>query len=317
MPLVLGLASSHAPSMFVDAEHWPTIHRGLVKAVPQPPELVKETPEVLEQYVRRIRKGFATLAEELQRARPDVVVIVGDDQTEIFSNALVPALAVFIGESAAGTTSISWIGEKREDNHVSFKGLPTLARSLVEALMERGFDPAYMEELKPMGRPGVGLGHAFTRIGKVMGLAERGLPVIPVFVNAYHPPLPSAARCYALGQAMRDFFDARPERVVLYGSGGLSHCPLGPRAGWVDEPLDRWVIERIARGEGSQLKNLFTFDSDTLQSGTGEIRSWITVAGAFDGGKATVVDYIPARHAVTGLGFAYWNGENLTKRSAA
>jgi hypothetical protein len=317
MPLVLGLASSHAPSMFVGAEHWPTVHRGLVKEVPQPPELAQETPEVLGQYVRRVRKGFAALSEELQRAKPDIVVIVGDDQTEVFSNAFVPALAVFIGERASGTTSISWIGEKREDNHISFPGDPAFARSLVAALMERGFDPAYMEELRPMGRPEAGLGHAFTRIGRVMGLVEGGKPVIPVFVNAYHPPLPSAARCYALGQAMRDFFDARPERVVLYGSGGLSHCPLGPRAGWVDEPLDRWVIERIARGEGAQLKNLFTFDSDTLQSGTGEIRSWIVVAGAFDGGKGTVVDYIPARHAVTGLGFAYWNTQEREKRTAA
>lgn len=293
--------------MFVSAEHWPTVHRALVKDVPQPPELAQETPEVLEHYVRRIRKGFDALTEQLELARPDVVVVVGDDQTEVFSRAFVPALAVFIGKAASGTTSISFIGEKHTANHVNFKGHPALARGLVEALMDRGFDPVCMEELKPIGRPDTGLGHAFTRIGKVMALADRGLPLIPVFVNAYHPPLPSAARCYTLGQAMREFFDARPERVVLYGSGGLSHCPLGPRAGWVDEPLDRWVIERIARGEGAQLKNLFTFDSDTLRSGTGEIRSWIAVAGAFDGGKATVVDYIPARHAVTGLGFAYWD----------
>jgi protocatechuate 4,5-dioxygenase beta chain len=77
----------------------------------------------------------------------------------------------------------------------------------------------------------------------------------------------------------------------------------------VDEPLDRWVLERLASGEGARLKDLFTFDSDTLRSGTGEIRSWIAVAGAFDGTKATIVDYIPARHAVTGLGFAYWTPE--------
>ena len=303
--------------MFVGAEHWPTVHRGLVRDVPQPPEVAKETPEVLQDYVRRVKKGFSVLADELARARPDVVVIVGDDQTEVFSNAFVPALAVFIGEAVTGTTSITFIGEKREDNHITLACHPELAHALVEGLIERGFDPAYMEELKPMGRPTGGLGHAFTRIGKVMGLQERGLPVIPVFVNAYEPPLPSAARCYALGSALREIFDARPERVAIYGSGGLSHCPLGPRAGWVDEPLDRWVLDRIARGEGAQLQNLFTFNSDTLRSGTGEIRSWIVAAGAFDGAKATVVDYIPARHAVTGLGFAYWNVADRTSRSAA
>ena len=43
-----------------------------------------------------------------------------------------------------------------------------------------------------------------------------------------------------------------------------------------------------------------------LRGGTGEIRNWIAIAGAYEGVKATVVDYIPSRHAVTGLGFAYW-----------
>jgi hypothetical protein len=308
VPLVLGLASSHAPSMFVGAEHWPQVHKGLAGNVPQPPEFAKETPAVLEDYVRRVRKGFDTLREQAAKARLDALIVVGDDQMEVFSKAFIPALAVFIGESASGSTSISWIGEKREDNHITLKGHPELSRVLLEGLMGRGFDPAYIEKLTPLARPQSGLGHAFTRIGKVLGMDASGLPMIILFVNAYHPPLPSAARCYALGKAIRDIFADRPERIAIYASGGLSHCPLGPRAGWVDEPLDRWVLERIERGEGTKLQDLFTFDSDTLQSGTGEIRSWIAAAGAFDGAKGTVVDYIPARHAVTGLGFAYWNG---------
>ena len=129
---------------------------------------------------------------------------------------------------------------------------------------------------------------------------------MPVFTNAYHPPLPSAARCYAMGQALRDIFAKRPERIAVYGSGGLSHDPRGPRAGWVDEPLDRWLLERIERGEGAELQTLFTTKSATFHGGTGEIRNWIALAGVFDGVKGTVVDYIPAHHAVTGLGFAYW-----------
>jgi Catalytic LigB subunit of aromatic ring-opening dioxygenase len=306
MPLVLGLASSHAPSMFCPADQWPRVHRMLSKEVPQPPELADETPAVLEEYVQRVQHGFGTLREQLEAARPDALVIVGDDQTEVFSKAFVPAIAVHLGEEASGTTSISWIGEKPEDNRVTLRNNPALARAMVERLMARGFDPAYVEELLPLGRPANGLGHAFTRLSRVLGTTDTGLPTIIVFLNAYHPPLPSAARCYALGRALGDFFADRPERVAVLASGGLSHCPMGPRAGWVDEPLDRWVLDRLADGEGARLQELFTFDSDTLRSGTGEIRSWITVAGAFDGVRATVIDYIPARHAVTGLGFAYW-----------
>jgi len=306
MPIVLGLASSHTPSMFSPAELWPKIHKGLTRDVPQPAKLAEETPEVIEQHVRRVKEGFRTLRNEIEAAEIDLMVLVGDDQTEVFSEACIPALAVFIGESVTGSTSISWTGQKHEDNHIRLKGAPQIAKALVKFLIESDFDPAYIAKLQPLGRPPGGIGHAFSRIARAMGVGDTELPIIPVFLNGYHPPLPTGARCYALGQALTKFFANRPERVAIYGSGGLSHCPVGPRAGWVDEPLDRWILERIENGEGAQLKALFTFDSDTLRSGTGEIRSWIAVAGAFDGQRSKVVDYIPSVHAVTGLGFAYW-----------
>ena len=307
MPIVLGLASSHAPSMFVAADHWPTVHRGLAREVPQPAELAQETPDVIEDHVRRVQRGFATLRAQLEAAKPDAMIIIGDDQNELFSGALIPSFAIFVGEEAEGTYSISWIGEKPKDNWIKLPCHSAIGRIALEGLVERGFDFGHVEKLVPLARPELGIGHAFTRIGRVMRLVESGIPAVPIFTNAYHPPLPSAARCYALGQALRDIFAKRPERVAIFGSGGLSHDPRGPRAGWVDEPLDRWVLDRIMRGEGAQLRSLFTTDSATLRGGTGEIRNWIAVAGAYDGQAGTVVDYIPARHAVTGLGFAYWN----------
>ncbi|SRR5579884_829089 len=306
MPLGLGLASSHAPSMFVTPEQWPPLHEILTNGIPQPPQIQEETSAVIESYVQRIRKNFRVLREQLEAYRPDAVIIVGDDQMEVFSRAFIPALAIYLGEQVVGSTSIGLLGEPYEENRVTLRCHVPLARLILEELMARHFDLAYMEELVPLSRPQVGLGHAFTRLARVLGLHETGIPTVILFLNAYHPPLPTATRCYQLGQALREILDRRPERVALLGSGGLSHDPRGPRAGWVDEPLDRWILERIARGQGEQLQHLFTFDSDTLRGGTGEIRSWITVAGAFHGMPATVVDYIPARHAVTGLGFAYW-----------
>lgn len=308
MPVVLGLASSHTPSMFVPADQWPTVHKALVRDVPQPSALAKETPDVLEQYVQRIQAGFARLRAELEAAQPDALIIIGDDQNELFSNALIPSFAIFLGEAAEGTAAITFVGENPKDKRITLACNAAVAKIALSGLIERGFDLGFAEKLVPLARPEVGLGHAFTRIARAMGLTDNGIRAVPLFTNAYHPPLPSAARCYALGQALRDIFANRPERIALYGSGGLSHDPRGPRAGWVDEPLDRWLLERIECGEGDRLKTLFTTDSATLRSGTGEIRNWIAVAGAFDGLKGTVVDYIPAYHAVTGLGFAFWKG---------
>jgi hypothetical protein len=308
VPIVLGLASSHAPSMFAPIEKWAPIHRFLSRGIPQPPEFAQETPDVIEAYIGRIDRGFASLRAQLDAAKPDAVIIIGDDQNELFSNALIPSFAIFVGDAAEGSCSIGFLGEKPKDDWITLPCHAAIAKTALEGLIARGFDFGYSQKLVPLARPDNGLGHAFTRIGRAMRLVETGVPAVLIFTNAYHPPLPSAARCYALGEALREIFADRPERVALYASGGLSHDPGGPLAGWVDEPLDRWVLDRIAEGEGAQLKSLFTTDSASLRGGTGEIRSWVAVAGAYDGRKATVVDYIPARHAVTGLGFAYWNG---------
>ncbi len=309
MPLGLGLASSHAPSMFAAPDDWPKIYEVLTRGVPQPPQVADETPEVIAGYIARIRKNLRTLREQLEAYRPDAIVVVGDDQNEVFGRAFTPSLALYVGESIHGSASIGLIGQPYEQNHITLPCHVELARHLLRELVAHGFDPAQVQELQPLTRPAAGLGHAFIHLGNGLRLHELGVPVVIVWLNAYFPPCPPAERCYALGEAIRAICDRRPERVALLGSGGLSHDPRGPRAGWVDEPLDRWVLDTIAQGRGEQLKHLFTFDSDTLRSGSGEIRSWITVAGAFHGLPATVVDYLPARHAVTGLGFAFWSDQ--------
>jgi hypothetical protein len=76
-------------------------------------------------------------------------------------------------------------------------------------------------------------------------------------------------------------------------------------AGWIDQPLDRWILERLARNDVAALEHLFTFDSDALRSGTGEVRAWISVAAALRR-PATVVEYVPAHCTQTGCGFVYW-----------
>ncbi len=306
MPLELGLASSHAPSMFAPVDKWPAIYDILAGAVPAPPELASETREVLEGYAERIKHGFGVLQQQLAAYKPDALVIVGDDQNEVFGPAFNASMAIFLGEEVSGSTSIGFLGEPLDKNHLHFRCHRELAEVLLARLVEQGFDLAWMRELKPISRPLAGIGHAFSRPANAVGVRELDIPIVPLFLNAYDHPMPSARRCHELGKAIRQAFDGRPERIALYASGGLAHDPRGPRSGWLDEPLDRWVLSRLEDGRAAELTSLFTFDSDAVRSGTGEIRSWISAASAFEGQPATVVDYIPARHAVTGLAFAYW-----------
>jgi Catalytic LigB subunit of aromatic ring-opening dioxygenase len=310
--LGLGLASSHAPSMFRGVEHWAPIHRVLTDGVPQPPQITEETSEVLQSYIDRIDKGFGVLKKQIAAYKPDVLLVVGDDQGEVFTEANMPGLCLFTCAEVHGTINIALLDEPEDENHIALRCQHELARYLLKELNRKGLEVSESKELKPLGRPKRGIGHAFTRpVVKVT--PELNIPIIPFHVNAYFPPMPSARRCYELGQSIAVALRGRPEKVAIMASGGLSHDPRGPRAGWIDAPLDHWVLQQLKTGNGEALCHLFEFDSDTLRGGTGEIRSWIVVAGACGGAPATIVDYIPAHHAVTGLGFAYWPPDALAR----
>lgn len=306
MPLGLGLASSHAPNMFVPAEKWEVRYQQRAHAVAQPHEAREETLEVLRSYVERIDAAFGILRQRLAAYRPDTLIMVSDDQDEVFSHLLsMPTMALYLGAELSGSQGLEFLGKDAAPERVRLRGSPELAEFLAQGLIDRGFDLTCLRELKPLGNPDRGLSHGFTRPAPRL-MPELDIPVIPIFLNCYYPPLPSARRCFELGVALRELLEERPERVAIYASGGLSHDPTGPRAGWIDKPLDRFILDALASGRAERLLGLYTFDSDTVRGGTGEVRNWIVVAGAMGKQKATIVEYIPAHHAVTGLGFAYW-----------
>lgn len=304
--LVLGIGASHAPSILLPVDDWPPAYALMRGDVAQPASAALENEESNIAARARIDAGLAQLRERIRTAEPDVIVIVGDDQREVFGPAFNPTLAVYCGNEVSGHTLVHFRDKPGIDQRVDLECAGDFGHALAESLIDQGFDPAVMTELAPLSRP-EGIGHAFTRPAHFLGLSELGVPVVPIFLNTYHAPMPSGQRCFDLGVAIRRMADERPERVAILGSGGLSHDPSGPRAGWIDHELDRWVLQKIGEGDGAALTNLFSFDSHTLRGGTGEIRAWITVAGAFESVPADVVDYIPLHHAVTGLAFATWS----------
>ncbi len=61
----------------------------------------------------------------------------------------------------------------------------------------------------------------------------------------------------------------------------------------------------LGMGMASSHAHLFTFDSDNMRSGTGEVRAWISAAAAMKR-PATVVEYVAAHCTQTGCGFVCW-----------
>jgi protocatechuate 4,5-dioxygenase beta chain len=309
--LGMGMASSHAPMMFQKAEYWPRVV-GRIPAearehLPHSARVEIATPAIIDGHIQRIEAAFATLREQLRAYRPDALIMIGDDQGDMFDDANNPTFSIYTGEEPLWGRSARepMTVPSGERTKVVFPQHQELARHLLRGLVKRGFDVANIGRFDPRGNPARGVSHM---VSNLVPEVDPGLqiPLVCVFLNEYFPPLPSAARCAQLGAAIADVLADRPERVAIYASGGLSHFPGMYNAGWIDQPLDRWILERLERNDVAALEHLFTFDSDNLRSGTGEVRAWISVAAAMKR-PATVVDYVPAHCTQTGCGFAYWS----------
>ena len=116
-------------------------------------------------------------------------------------------------------------------------------KALINGLMEEGFDPSYSKKTRYDG----GLGHAFARVLKFAEPAGQARTSVPVMVNTYYPPAPSAQRCVALRPRAGERFArySGDQRVVVVGSGGLSHTKI-------DEQLDH-AIYSGAQAKRSEL----------------------------------------------------------------
>ncbi|MEE8084736.1 MAG: hypothetical protein V3T46_05910, partial [Alphaproteobacteria bacterium] len=254
-------------------------------------------PEAMSANAQRCDAAIGALRDRLAQWAPDTVVILGDDQNENILRDNMPPFTIFIEDEVDATLKFRYFGEKETDQMTRYRVDGPLANDLVTGLMDRGFDPAWSRET----RYHAGLGHAFGRVLKFL-MPEADRAIIPVMVNTYFPPAPSAKRCFDFGAALGRLIAASTiaRRVVVIASGGLSHTKI-------DEKLDQEFIAALAAQDVDYLMGI---PDDVLTAGTSEIRNWIAVAGAAGPG-GTMVDYVPCYRNADGvgcaMGFAYWD----------
>jgi protocatechuate 4,5-dioxygenase beta chain len=265
-----------------------------------------ETPGMIEGYIERIHAALGTLRDQLTAYRPDALIMIGDDQGELFGAENNPTFSIYTGEEQLWGRKVDHTVPRHEDREkVYFPVHPELSRYLLKGLIKKGFDVSNVAKFEPRGPEAIrGVSHMVAHVVPQINPAL-DIPVIVVMLNEYYPPLPSAERCAQLGRAIAEVFADRPERIAICASGGLSHYPGMFNRLWIDQPLDHWFLERLERNDLAALNHLFTFDSDNVRSGAGELRAWISVANAMNRG-ARVVDYVPAHGANAALGFTCW-----------
>ena len=336
--IVLGLGSSHTPLLTLQAQEW--AHRAaadyanpqlnlsdgrfvtygaLQTEVGDRYESVV-TAEELQRKAKQCQEALERLADELQAAAPDVVVIVGDDQEELFSRGNQPAIAVFHGDEVVTSDKFSadelpeWTramgeGYMMDEVHM-LPGAPQLGLEVIRGLMDRNVDVAVSASVEDPSK--AGFGHAYGFIVKRLFRGRR-IPILPVLLNTYYPPnVPSAARCHDIGRALRSAIEASPAdlRVAIIASGGLSHFV-------VDETLDRRVIDALSTGDAEALR---TIPREALNSGSSEILNWVLAAGALEGLPLSWSEYQPIYRTAAGTGvgvaFAAWGGREKPEGKA-
>lgn len=321
--LVAAFGSSHSPMLAARPEDWnggflgrdrtrahvdldgnPSTYDVLLANAPAD-ALERTAPELLARRHAEVQASIARLAGDIAAAKLDALIVVGDDQEELFDHTNMPAIGIYHGETIrnAGQGSIAgddWMARARRRYLEPAEAAehpchPALARHLIAGLQQDGFDISVMRGVPP----GKYEGHAYSYVHRFC-LADGVVPIVPVFLNAYFPPnQPTPSRCFALGEALARAIAAFPadQRVGIMASGGLSHFV-------VDEAFDRALLEALRRKDAAFFR---TAPLAKLQSGSSEIRNWICLAGATGALDVGWASYAPGYRtpALTGTGLAF------------
>jgi hypothetical protein len=325
--VVLGIGSSHSPTLLMEPDAWlaraghddvkiHALHDHSGKRVSYD-ELLAAAPatmmtqidsEMLEKRHHQNQAAISRIADALAAAKPDVLLLIGDDHKEVFQDDNMPVISVYWGDTIPykpqglmkwkydpDLKAESWYPQEE----TSYPVASALAQRLIGDLMSRDFDVAHSRYYKPEQ----GMSHSFGYVYYKM-MSKPVIPIIPLSINTYYPPNQiNPLRAYQLGQALRAAIEAWPEdlRVAVVATGGLSHFV-------VDEAFDRSFLDVMASGDAEGHAKL---PLAKLQSGNSEFRCWSTLAGAVSDMKMDLIDYIPCYRSPAGTGcamaFALWN----------
>lgn len=224
--------------------------------------------------------AYHAMQADMMAQRPDAVIIIAAEHFANFFMNNMPAFAIGMAEDYTGPIEDpEWLGIPAR----TMRGNPDLSRRIIEEVMQT-VDVAFAEEWQ--------FDHGVMVPLHFLDPANE-LTIIPANINCQGPPITPLHRAWAFGEALRRACDAVPERIALFGTGGISHWPATPDSGTVNEPWDREFLDRWARQDKDAL--LSYTDAETLRDGGQggfEIRTYIAAAAAARG-AGTVHFYAP------------------------
>jgi protocatechuate 4,5-dioxygenase beta chain len=222
-------------------------------------------------YWRTFFEAYEPVRKWLAEVRPTTAIVIYNDHGLNFFLDKMPAFAVGAAPEYRNADE-GW-------------GLPTLAPfpgdaalswHLIEKLAAADFDLTTCQEML--------VDHGFVVPMQLLWPDASAWPVrtIPIHINTVQHPLPSPRRCLKFGEVLGQAIESWPadERVIVLGTGGLSHQLDGRRAGFINKPFDLFCLEKIVH-EPEVLARYSILDLVALAGTQGpELIQWLVMRGA-------------------------------------
>jgi len=226
-----------------------------------------------EPYWRPVFAGYQTSKAWIAAEKPDVVILVYNDHASAFSLELIPTFAIGCADEFAPADE-GW-GPRPVP---TVKGHPELAWHIAEKLILDEFDMTIVNRMD--------VDHGLTvPLSLMFGQpAEWPCPVIPLAVNVVQYPPPTGNRCFNLGKAIRRAVESYPEdlKIVVFGTGGMSHQLQGPRAGLINREFDTAFLDRLIDDPQAQAQVPHIDYVREAGSEGIELVMWLIMRGALD-----------------------------------
>ena len=266
----------------ITTSHIPAIGNAISKGLHQEP------------YWKPFFDGYPVVQNWLKEVQPDVAVMVYNDHGLNFFLNNLPTFA--IGAAPEYTVEDEGWGLP---TFPAYTGFPELSWHIIEYMVRNEFDLATCQEMA--------VDHAFVNPMRLLWPDQEPVKIrtVPVSVNTVQHPLPTPNRCLNFGKALGKAIDSYEEdlKVVVIGTGGMSHQLDGKRAGFINKEFDMFCMEKLVDDPEALTK--YSIDDIVKLAGTqgAEIIMWLIARGTLTGKVSKIHSsyHIPISNTAAGL----------------
>jgi protocatechuate 4,5-dioxygenase beta chain len=229
--------------------------------------------KVSEPYWKPVFAGFERSKRWIAAVKPDLIILVYNDHASAFDANIIPTFA--LGCAAEFPPADEGWGPRPVPTVI---GHPVLASHIAQSVILDEFDLTIINKMD--------VDHGLTVPLTLMFGQPREWPcrIIPLAVNVVQFPPPTGNRCWNLGKALRRAVESFHEdlRVVIFGTGGMSHQLQGARAGLINKEWDTRFLNSLA-GDAQEARAI-QFIEYVREAGSEaiELVMWLISRGALE-----------------------------------